>query len=775
VRSRTAAALARVAAICGLLAAPLVATAQSVRCPDDGSAPQIRRVTFEGNQSFTGRELSLHVVATPSDFTARFLGKKAIAYGAVLGLGAGLYFHGEEIWKSALIGTAVGAGAGVIIGSANGVERCLLPRTLNSDISSIRGFYGDRGFPETRVDTATNVDGGWVDVTYRITEGAPVLIESARISEDSALTDLMPRLNSRVGERYSLPLLQADIDSIETRLQNIGYPEAKALRNINFPTPRTAAVELTIERGPRARIGKIDIIRNGVEGRAGVIDSMTIRELLLFNEGDLYSAKALFDSERRFYRISTFLSAEVAPLRNHVYEDSLVDVKVNVVEDLTHKFDIEPGYGTLDCLRARTEYSDRAVRGRLNRIDLSASVSKIGRARGVDFLSDFCRLQQDSVPDISSEQVNYNATIRYSRPTPLRGGLLPSVSAYTERRGGYQAYMRTTLFGAALNLSKNITRTIAWNGSYTFEYGSTRADSTVLCFVFQACDGTSIRQLTDRNRGAVIGMRFARDQRNFADSASRGSFSRLELRAADPVVSDPGLLFQKAVGDVGLYRAALGGVVVARLRGGIISGNQAPPQERLYAGGENSVRGFSQNELGSLIYVTQPGADTAAVTELKGTSVTTERREELLQSLALRTIPTGGNGMAVANLEYRWNVPFVRSLQAIGFVDVGALWTEKRATETEGEKQARWTPGIAVKWFSPIGAVQFNFAYNEYNDPKGPVYLNTGPGSSLTCLSGTFHVDGPPAQDICLAANAKAPKSSFWKKLTFTIAFPPDF
>jgi outer membrane protein insertion porin family/translocation and assembly module TamA len=212
-------------------------------------------------------------------------------------------------------------------------------------------------------------------------------------------------------------------------------------------------------------------------------------------------------------------------------------------------------------------------------------------------------------------------------------------------------------------------------------------------------------------------------------------------------------------------------VVAARLRGGIVKGGQTstagrlpPPQERLYTGGETTVRGFSQNELGPLIYVTTKNLDTTFLNTL-----TPAQRDSTLQLERMRTIPTGGNAMVVGNLELRLPVPVVRTLQAILFVDVGALSTEGFATI--GEKQARWTPGMAVKYFSPIGPMQFNVGYNTYDYVAGPVYLDQGPGAAtqnLKCLSGTIG-------DVCQSVAAKPPKNNFFKRLTFTIAFPPDF
>ena len=73
----------------------------------------------------------------------------------------------------------------------------------------------------------------------------------------------------------------------------------------------------------------------------------------------------------------------------------------------------------------------------------------------------------------------------------------------------------------------------------------------------------------------------------------------------------PQVTFSKAVGDVAWYHPlGWGSVFAGRLRAGAIWGGansngtkQPPQQERLYAGGASSVRGFQQNELGPLLYV----------------------------------------------------------------------------------------------------------------------------------------------------------------------------
>jgi hypothetical protein len=105
---------------------------------------------------------------------------------------------------------------------------------------------------------------------------------------------------------------------------------------------------------------------------------------------------------------------------------------------------------------------------------------------------------------------------------------------------------------------------------------------------------------------------------------------------------------------------------------------------------------------------------------------------------------------------------------------VGALSTQG-PKPLESPRQALWTPGIAVKYFSPIGPIQVNLGYNKYPRSEGPVYFDqftassgTGGSEGLICLS-------KDASGVCRSVSAIAPPTNFWKRLTLTVAFPPDF
>jgi outer membrane protein insertion porin family len=785
---RRSAALSNVAAICGLLLASSAAEAQ-LRCPGEVTDTLIRNVRFEGNTTFTDDELALHVVSTATDRTRRYFDRRLIPIGIASGVGFGVWTGdgAEDKTKRGVIFGAVGWLLGEGMSRIGGNARCLRPGTLAGDILNLGGFYRDEGFKDVRVDTATTVDGKWVDVTFTVVEGLPVLVDSLLIVgfDTAALGPLPATLNSRKGGRYSPTLTQVDIDTLETRLKDHGYPEGAVTREVHLSNDR-ATVTFTATPGPRAKIANIRIEQSGLEGRPKSIDEKEIRSLLRFGEGNLYSERLLFESERRFYRVGTFLSAEVAPDLSHVRQDSLVDVRVILVEDLMSSGSVEPAIATLDCARVRGSYGNKAFLGGINRFDASGSISKVGLSQDTRWppLTNTCtaiaRFFGTTVDTtLSSRLLNYNATVRLSRPIPLPGGLLPSFSIYTERRGGYNAYLRTTLVGGALSASKAITRTIVFEGTYNLEFGHTEASETVLCFLFRACDGPTRDQLTGGDkRLAVLGARFSRDRRNNADSASKGNFVRLDLRAANRLwLSDTTLEFRKGVIDAAWYQRIGNGVLAVRGRAGRVFGGQAangsvlpPPQERLYVGGETSVRGFRQNELGPLSYVSSDDTTRALVAINQADD--SLRATFIQDSLRMRIIPAGGNTMLIGNIEYRLPGPFLNSIQTILFLDAGSLST-KGVTTLKGSDQFRFTPGVAIKYFSPVGPVQINVGYNSYGLLAGPAFsdqFRDADGNAvLKCISGT------DAAGECKSLSAISSPRGWFRRLTLSVAFPPDF
>jgi outer membrane protein assembly complex protein YaeT len=743
------------------------ASAQVAQLPCDSvsiKTSEIHSVRFVGNTHFTAEDLDQHVSTTTSD-----LGRRLFRF--------------------------------------FGTRRCLGPQhiALADDIGSLKRFYADQGFPDAKIDTVVRAHpGGGLDVTFRVlTEGQPVLIDSLAITGlDSikARDEILKRLNvSDTSRRFSPALLAADIDSIRARLGNAGYPLAAVVPDTQTVAPRHKTAVLAVDPGPLAHFGRIrfTVTPSDSTTHQEIPDSAVLR-LLGFRSGDVFSYRAILAARRTLYSLGVYRHAEGLPDTSHTRRDSLVDIRWELGEDKTHQLTSEFGWATLDCFQTQLQYSDKALFGTTRQLELDGQLSKLGWAPPSNSLTrGLCLSQTLSQDPIASDTLNYNISATLREPGSFGGFSIPSLTMYSGRNGAYQAYLRTTLIGGALAVTRPLGKNQQLELGYNLEYGHTAAQPAVLCFIFRACDPTSQEELTGENkRLAVASASWSADFTNDPLTPTSGTILRGDFRMSNGLIgSDSGLSFYKGVGDVTWLHTLFGSNVLAlRLRvGGITGGAQTggaelpPPQERLYAGGATSVRGFQQNGVGALIYV---------VDTLPQSQVTTVNgKQDTTTSLAHAplNIPVGGNSLLVGNIEYR--VPglfslYPRLFQTVFFTDVGDVWTRENDTLHVGQ-QLRWTPGFGIRFFSPVGPIQVNVGYNPYAFPRGPLYYSPGVagGFALYCIS-PAQVGGvlPTSATAIAAANeatgsaancpatyAPPTPATLLRRLVFTLSIGPDF
>jgi outer membrane protein insertion porin family/translocation and assembly module TamA len=214
-----------------------------------------------------------------------------------------------------------------------------------------------------------------------------------------------------------------------------------------------------------------------------------------------------------------------------------------------------------------------------------------------------------------------------------------------------------------------------------------------------------------------------------------------------------------------------------------------PPQERLYAGGPNSVRGFRFNELGPVVYVVDR-FETDTVSGPNGDEVYYRANADSVGG-DWRAVPTGGNTLMVANLEARLPSPFLSDLLRYAvFVDAGRVWNRDRSsTVAGGFRQLRITPGGGIRIASPVGPIRVDVGYNPYARSAGVAYNafrgsdENGVAAPLYCVSpgNTRPVDAsadPPTQDEarpCPPTFVPLQPTSWLKRLTFNFSIGPAF
>ena len=749
------------------------ARAQDIEC--DPGDQEVRALDFIGNHAFTGDELALRIVTTPSTWARRHLG-------------------------------------------VFGTRRCLDRDELARDRVRLQLLYRYAGYYNAKVDTlVTPVSQDQVRVAFLIDEGQPVRITRLTISGlDSVRNrgDILRGLWVAVGKPYDYTRLEADIQTVLARLRNQGYPRPDVLRNIETSTKDslTAHVDLTFLPGPLAHVGTVAVhVSSNDSGKPQEISDRVVRKLLGIGPGDVFREQALADAQRNLYQTGAYRFVDVTPIvdTTKLATDSTLDLRVTLIENYMRDLNTEFGWATLDCFRARAQIVDKNFLGGAQRLELTGQLSKIGW--GV-MQSNFSRynlcLFHYLKDDPFSVVGNYSVSATLRQPALFGTWATPSFSLYSERRGEYKAYLRSTFIGGEASLLKAISQFTSLRLGYNLEYGKTEADPTLLCAAFSRCDTLSIQQISKALPFAVVSIAAARVRFDNPINPTDGYALRAESRnSATFFGSNPQLTFTKAVGDAAWYHPMpLGTVIALRLRLGSIwggadapDGKQPPQQERLYAGGASSVRGFQQNELGPLLYVFD---DAATIEPHYLTTATGDSAVyftwDTLSARPRRQVPVGGNTLFVSNIDYRFRSPILpQLLQFTLFADVGTVWNRQTHTSFGGFRPY-WTPGVGLRVFSPLGPIQVNAGYNPYPPYQGQALYTPGRTLAEEGYTGVYCAvrQGTPAADAPLAFRTTDQGKVVWKsdqsatcartyqpvsptrwinRLTFTFSIGSDF
>ncbi|HYK82489.1 MAG TPA: BamA/TamA family outer membrane protein [Gemmatimonadales bacterium] len=675
----------------------------------------VRGLSFEGNHALDDYTLSAAIVTSNSSWFARVFPVR------VLGLGEKRTFNELEFRRD--------------------VIRLLL-------------LYRQSGYMNAIIDTTVRREDRDVYVTFHIYEGEPVRLTKLDILGLDAVGDvaaLRRRLPLQVGSPFNRFLFQASADTIVNWLKNRGYPFADVLRSFDVDVPALQAqAALEAVPGPRARIGTVAI------AGADPGDTATVRRMLSVKPGEWFRLDALYQTQRDLYGLGMFRSVNVglADTTPPSAGDATVGVVVHVSDAPRHSVRLGGGYGSIDCFRVQTGWTAYDFLGGARTLDLTGRLSKIGVGYPTDagLKGNVCRFLQN---DSTSDTANYNATLTLRQPAFLSPSHAASFAVYAERRSEFKVYTRQAV-GLNVALTFNARRALPITLGYSYSLGRTSASPADYCSVFLVCNSADQGFLlgTTQRFGAIT-LSAVHGQVNSVLDPSAGSVVQANvLYASRYVLSAAPYEFNREELEVAhYYPVGRRSVLAWRVRGGVIlpqlitlSGQRArfvPPDQRFYAGGPNSVRGYALNELGPFVYVTDS-------VEING-SDTTYRN--------LTTSPTGGNTVFTANLELRLATPIFPDRMRLGvFLDAGQVWERDDPLSTISGM--RVTPGLGVRFVTPLGPVRLDAAYNGYPREPGPLYLKNTSSKTLTVYRTSFQPPRP---------------ASFWRRITVQFAVGQAF
>jgi hypothetical protein len=154
-----------------------------------------------------------------------------------------------------------------------------------------------------------------------------------------------------------------------------------------------------------------------------------------------------------------------------------------------------------------------------------------------------------------------------------------------------------------------------------------------------------------------------------------------------------------------------------------VSRRIAHPQKRFYAGGANSVRGFAQNQLGPKVLSVQVENLLFPVDDREAPICSPEEVTELtcdagsLGDARYFARPTGGSRLIEGNVELRFPI-WAPLVGGAAFIDAGRVWN---GSGEIGLSDLTVTPGIGLRYMTPIGPVRLDMAYRGMEVSQLPV------------------------------------------------------
>jgi outer membrane protein insertion porin family len=481
-------------------------------------------------------------------------------------------------------------------------------RLLDADLANLERFYESQGFLDARVvveDIRLLEDGLAVEILIGVYEGPRWFVSAVTYEGNDAFQDdeLGRMTTLGQGTPYLPDKLEADRRSILDAYARDSYLDAKVSQTVNRDdVGQRVAIGYQIVEREQAIIDTI-----AVTGDDKTREFVIRRELVL-STGELFNFKKIGESQARLYRTGLFNSVWIEPAPEDTGKVAKrLDVRVR--ERPSGVLDFKAGYAAIDGVEVGAEFVNRSVQGQAIELGLSGK---------------------------------YGERVREARASvgdPWFMGVRIAIDAFgTYAWKDEESYVAETA-GAGFVLTKRFGNAVALDGGYGFE-------RTVVL------EGVADREGEGTNYTSDLTAAVTYDTRSDILDARRGMLAHVETRFASSKLGGTNDFSLYEVSWRGFKDIRHGRTVALSARVGWIKpqgDGRVPVNERYFAGGEGSVRGFPRNSLSPL------GEDGE---------------------------PSGGRALVELRAEVRF--PVYKRLGAAAFVDAGQAFEDFGAITRTG-------------------------------------------------------------------------------------------
>ncbi|MDE2259296.1 MAG: outer membrane protein assembly factor BamA, partial [Betaproteobacteria bacterium] len=486
-------------------------------------------------------------------------------------------------------------------------------------------------------------------ITINIREGEQYRVSDVKLTGQFVVPEeeLKKLITLKTGDIFSREKVTSSSKAISDRLANEGYSFA----NINA-TPdinkekRTAAFTFVVDPGRRVYVRRVNIY-----GNSTTRDEVIRREVRQM-EGGWYSIEKVNRSKERIDRLGFFseVTVDSPPVPGTTDQ---VDVNFTVVERQTGSIQVGAGYSSAEKVVLSAGISQNNLFGSGNSLSLNVNSGAITRTYALTYFN----------PYWTDEGIGRSWSL-YDRT--MNTTFLTGVSPYMTRT-----------IGADVHLSVPLSETNAYSVGAGFE---STAISVVSNSPIQYLD--FVNQFGDTAKTIKTDIGFSRDSRDSIIFPMKGLNQRYSLE-----VGLPGA-------DLKYYRATINEQLLTPMSrdttlsfsgqlgyGNGYGGMPLPFFKNFFAGGVDSVRGYFTGSLGPHTF-----------------------------DIVGNTLNLGGNELVTGSVEYLFPMPGLRNDHAFRlstFFDAGNVFG---MGEPFSFGQLRYSTGLALSWYSPMGPLKFSYA-----------------------------------------------------------------
>ncbi len=588
-------------------------------------------------------------------------------------------FHGNKTLSSSFLLDHMG------IKKVSGLEKLLTkkqPSIYNETMISLAmerltRTYQSEGFLDVKdslLPPEMNNKKQTVKLTINIVEGKPVLVDSVKISLSPGKNEIRPvqsspgsgssiqslnfdslrkkvirKLELKKGKRFRDESLYNDVSLIEDALQQKGYAYANVNFSLNLkPESLRTSISYSVIPGPLCYFGETSI-----SGYKHVKESLILKQMD-YKAGERYDQSLLSKTRKDLYQLQLFRVASVLPQTDSATQRNPVPVKIYIQESPRVSTRFGVGYGTEDKFRAFAHLTYRGFLGDARRIELALNHSALQP---------------------------YSADLKLIQPQFLskKGtlGINPFIGHNTEP--GYNIKH----FGINVPFTWNFSDVL--NSTLTYYLEKVQQQLGLGDTIYS--NRESSKFLYNKS-GLLLGTVFNNSNPKF--SPGHGEYLTLGFKLNGYLFGGD-FNYTRLYGDFRAYRQVGDGNWIVAFRimaGGINSSNSSgyiPVEDRFYAGGANSVRGWSRSELGP-------------------------KRSD--------GTPSGGKSIMEGNLEFRF--PLVWKLRSVLFMDTGNVWSESYYYRLN---ELAYAAGTGLRLETPVGPIRFDVGFPIYNKKTSPQFF----------------------------------------------------